>query len=354
MNKSTPRISGQAGLLPGTVIHIGEKKLEKAIITLIDYNEKEFQEKKVESVEKCYPFRDKPTVTWINIDGLHQTEVIEKICNNFKVHPLTIEDIVNTSQRPKMEAFDDYLFIVLKMLTYDRKKKKIDVEQISFILGETYLITFQEKSGDVFENIRDRIRTAKGRVRKMKVDYLVYSLIDAIVDSCFSLLEEIGESIEKTEENLILDPAPDTLMVIKNLKKEMILLRKSVWPLREVLHNLTRAEHSYIHASTEVYLRDVYDHTIQVIDTIESYRDMLSGLLDIYLSSMSHKMNEVMKVLTMIATIFIPLTFIVGVYGMNFEFMPEIKWKWGYFAIWGFMILVFGGMLAYFKRKKWL
>ncbi|NVM26400.1 MAG: magnesium/cobalt transporter CorA [Desulfobacterales bacterium] len=298
----------KVGLPPGTLVQIEEKKAEKAKITVIDYDEAQFQEKEVEAVEECFPFKDRPTVTWINIDGIHQVEVIEKIGTHFGTHPLILEDIMNTGQRPKMEDFENYIFVVVKMIYYDDKDNEIRAEQLSVILGSDFVISFQEKEGDVFDPVRERIRNGKGRIRKMKTDYLAYALVDTIVDHYFVVLEKLGEKIEDMEEELVTNPTPETLQTIHTLKRELIFLRKSVWPLREVISVLERGESSLINESTGIYLRDVYDHTIQVIDTIETFRDMVSGMLDIYLSSISNKMNEVMKVLTIIATIFIPLT----------------------------------------------
>lgn len=342
------------GLPPGTLVHIGEKKTETVKITIIDYTEKEFQEKEVTTIEEAFPFRDTSTVTWINIDGVHNTEMIEKIGKHFALHPLLLEDIAHTEQRPKMEDFKEYIFVVLKMLYYDENGAEIIVEQVSLILGKNFVISFQEREGDVFNPIRERIRGAKGRIRKMEADYLAYALIDAIVDHYFLILEKVAERIENLENELVSRPTSETLRAIHNLKREMIFLRRSVWPLREVISGLGRRESVLIKKSTELYLRDVYDHTIQVIDTVESFRDMVSGMLDTYLSSISNKMNEVMKVLTIIATIFIPLTFIAGIYGMNFQFMPELGWRWGYFTILCVMALVVIGMVIYFKKKNWL
>lgn len=344
----------KTGLPPGSLIHIGEKKAESVRISILDYDENQFQEKEAKTIEECFPFKDKPTTTWINIDGLHQVDIIEKIGKKFDFHPLLLEDILNTEQRPKIEDFETHIYIVLKMLYYDEKTNEITSEQISIIFGHNFVISFQEKEGDIFDPIRERIRTGKGRIRKMGADYLAYSLMDGIVDSYFIILEKLGENIEDVEETMITDPKPETLRGIHSLKRKMISLRKSVWPLREVLSALERSDSSLIREPTRIYLKDVYDHTIQVIDTVETYRDVLSGMLDVYLSSISNKMNEIMKVLTIIATIFIPLTFIAGVYGMNFEFMPELGWRWGYPAIWVVMISVGILMLVYFRKKKWI
>lgn len=354
MPRFIKKVSKKAGLSPGALVHIGKKKVEKTRIRIIDYDESQLEEKEAKTIEECFPFKDKPTVTWINIDGLHEVEIIEKIGKYYDVHPLVLEDIVNTGQRPKMEDLESYVFVVLKMLYYDDKEKEVSAEQFSFILGPNFVISFQERVGDVFNPIRERIRNAKGRIRKMGADYLAYALMDAVVDNYFAILERLGEEIESIEEELVHNPTPETLQIIHNLKREMIFLRKSVWPLREVISGLERGESTLIGNSTGIYFRDVYDHTIQVIDTIETFRDMVSGMLDIYLSSVSNRMNEVMKVLTIFAAIFIPLTFIAGLYGMNFEFMPELKWHWGYFVVLTIMAVVGISMLIYFRKKRWL
>jgi magnesium transporter len=344
----------KAGLIPGTLVYTGEKKIDKIRIRIIDYDETQLEEKEVEKVEECFPFKDKPTITWINIDGLHDLEVIEKIGKQFGLHPLVLEDIVNTGQRPKLEDFENHVFVVLKMLYYDQEKGELEAEQISLIFGQNFVISFQERVGDIFEPLRERIRKGKGRVRKAGSDYLAYALIDSIVDHYFVILEQLGEKIEDAEKELAVNPTLETLQTIRTFKKEMIFLRKSIWPLREVVNSLERGESSLVDESTLIYLRDVYDHTIQIIDTVESYRDMLSGMLDVYLSSISNKMNEVMKVLTIFAAIFIPLTFIAGIYGMNFGFMPELGWRWGYFGILLVMAIVAVALIVYFKRKRWL
>jgi magnesium transporter len=348
------RRKNKVGLPPGTPVFVGEKKAESTRITLLDYDEARFEEKAIQTVEDCFPCKDSPTVSWINVDGVHDVDLIGKLADKFEIHPLTLEDIVNTQQRPKFEDYDKYLYFVLKMLIYDDATHEIQTEQVSLVLGPNYVVSFQEKPGDIFDHVRERIRTAKGRIRKMGTDYLAYSLIDAVVDHYFLILEKSGERIEELEDKVVLSPQPTTLQEIHRMKREMILLRRSVWPLREVIGALERGESRLIDKSTRPFLRDLYDHTIQVIDTVETYRDMLSGMHDTYLSSISNRMNEIMKVLTIIATIFIPLTFIAGIYGMNFAFMPELKWRWAYFAVLGIMAAVAAGMLVYFRRKKWL
>jgi len=348
------KASKKVGLPPGTLVHIGEKRAEKVRITVIDYDASHLEEQEVDRIQKCFPFKDKDTVTWINIDGIHDMGIMEKIGKHFEIHPLVLEDIVNTGQQPKMEDLDQYIFMTVKMLFYDEETKEIRPEQVSLILGLNFVITFQEREGDVFNPIRDRLRKAKGRIRRMKSDYLTYALIDTVVDHYFVVLEKLGEWIEGIEEDLITNPTPETLQTIHILKRELIFVRKSVWPLREAINSLERGESGLIHDSTDIYLRDVYDHTIQIIDTVETFRDMVSGMLDIYLSSVSNRMNEVMKVLTIIATIFIPLTFVAGLYGMNFKYIPELEWRWGYFAVLFVMVVIGFGMVMYFRNKKWL
>lgn len=346
--------SKMVGLPPGTLVHIGEKVTAKVKIRVLDYDEAHFQEKEVKTIKECFPFKDTPTVTWINIDGVHQADIIEKIGKHFDVHPLILEDIMNTEQRPKIEDFENYLFIVLKMLYQDDKNNEINIEQVSLIVGSNYVISFQEREGDVFNPIRERIRTGKGRVRRMGPDYLAYALIDTIVDNYFIVLEKMGEKIEDVEEALIIEPSTKTLKNIHGLKRKLLLLRKSVWPLREVINALERGEYLLVKKATIIFLRDVYDHTIQVMETTEIYREMLSEMVDAYLSSISNKTNEIVKVLTIIATIFIPLTFIASIYGMNFTWMPEIEWPEGYHMVLIVMMIVGAIMLIYFRRKKWL
>ena len=360
MAKRIKKVSKTAGLLPGSIVHVGDKRVEKVKISIIDYNETKFQEKAVKKIEECFSFKEKDSVTWINLDGVYETELIEKIGMKFGLHPLILEDIVNTGQRPKIEDFENYIFIALKMLSYNESKSEIESEQVSLILGSNFVISFQEKEGDVFDSIRARIRNSKGRIRKMKADYLAYTLLDAIIDNYFIIIEKLGERIEGIEDKLIKESTPETLRVIHSLKQDTIFLRKSVWPLREVINGLERSENELIQESTNVFLRDVYDHTIQVIDGIETFRDTVSGMLDIYLSSVSNKMNETMKVLTIIATIFIPITFVAGIYGMNFNpeisiwNMPELNWRYGYLFACGVMLLIALSMVLYFRRKKWL
>lgn len=344
----------KVGLPPGTPVFVGERKIEKVKISVIDYNDEQTTEKELTDIEECFPFKNTPTVSWINIDGIHDVDIAKKIGANFGIHPLVLEDIVNSEHRPKMEDFGEYIYIVLKMLSVNQETKEVEIEQVSIILGAYFVITFQEREGDIFNFVRERIKSHKGRIRRMGTDYLTYSLIDAVVDNYFNILEKISEEIEGLEEDLLTNPQPEQLRNLHRLKRGMIFLRKSVGPLREIVNSLVRGDSSLVHETSQIYFRDVFDHTIHVIDSIETMRDMISGMLDTYLSSISNRMNEVMKVLTIIATIFIPLTFLAGIYGMNFKFMPELEWKWGYLTVWSVIIIVFCVMIFFFKRKKWL
>jgi len=351
-HKTTKKV----GSAPGLLVHVGERHLEKVALAEIRYDAELFGEKTFgpEALAEHLPREAPRGVHWLNVEGLHDPELIAEIGAACQLHLLVQEDILNTTQRPKLESYDQNLFLVVRMLHFQPGTDIIHSEQVSVVLGRGYLISFQEQSGDVFEGVRERLRSGKGRIRKRGADYLAYALIDAVVDSYYVLLEKLGDRIEQLEELLVLEPEPDHLQQIHALKREMILLRKSIWPLREVISSLVRDEHPLIDPETQVFLRDVYDHTIQVVDTVESYRDILGGLQDLYLSSLSNRMNEVMKVLTMIATIFIPLSFLAGLYGMNFEYIPELKWRFGYFILLAVMALLAGGMLVYFRRKKWL
>ncbi|MCB2180879.1 MAG: magnesium/cobalt transporter CorA [Desulfobulbaceae bacterium] len=349
----------KAGLPPGTPIYTGQQTGTEVKINLIDYDPEHSLFLTTDQVEECAVHKDKPTVSWTNIDGLHQADKVEKLCQCFNLHPLTVEDILNTSQRPKIDVFDDYVYLAVRMHHHNEKTGKILSEQVSFVLGKTFLLTFQETVGDTFDSARIRIKENKGRIRKMGTDYLLYALIDSIVDNYFTVLEKVGEDIEMLEDELVERPSNATMQNIHFMKREMLLLRKSIWPLREVISSLRRDEIPLISQDISIFLNDLYDHIIQVIDTIETYRDMISGMLDIYLSSVSNRMNEIMKVLTIFAAIFIPLTFIAGVYGMNFNTekspfnMPELNWYFGYPFALTLMVVVGLGMFIFFKTRKW-
>lgn len=354
MPKLLKKRSKKAGLPPGSLVYIGDKADKKPKVTIIEYDEQTYDEKEILSFTECLAYKNKPGVTWLDVEGVHHIANLEKLGECFQLHPLIMEDILNTDQRPKVEDFGSYLYIVLKMVHLNDAAQEIDTEQVSLILGPNYVISFHDINDNIFGLIRERLKNGLGRIRKAGADYLAYALVDIIVDHYFLILEQLGEVIEFLEDELVSQPGPPTLHRIHQLKRDMIMMRKSVWPLREVISRLQRRESPLIKESTELYLKDVYDHTIQVIDTIETFREMLSGMLDIYLSSLSNKLNEIMKVLTIIATIFIPLTFIAGVYGMNFKYMPELQWHYGYFMILAFMAGVASVMLLFFKRRKWI
>jgi len=346
--------SHKIGLPPGTMVHIGEKKIPRVKISVIDYNPSDHDSRKLNTIEETFPFRDSPNISWLDITGLHETEILQKFGDYYQIHPLVLEDIINTAQRPKFEIYNNYIFVVMKMLKYDEAKEEIDVEQISLILGKQFVMTFQEHEGDVFDPVRERIKNKQSRLRNHGSDYLFYALMDVIVDNYFLILEYLGEQIENLEDKVINRPESETVERVQAIKRELILMRRSIWPLREVISSVTREDTPFISKFSAPYLRDLYDHTIQVIDTIETFREMIASVLDIYLSNMSNKMNEIMKVLTIIATIFIPLTFLAGIYGMNFESMPELHWKWSYPLFWFLITIIFIGLLMFFRRRKWL
>ena len=346
--------SVKSGLPPGSMVHIGEASSELVEINVISYTPEIVNELHFQQIDKYLEKPWKSGINWVNVEGVHDVELIRRLGENHTLHPLILEDVVNTVQRPKIEDYDDYLFIVLRMLR-PTECGSFSSEQVSIVLGQNYLFTFQEGiKGDVFDAVRERIRSGKGKLRSMGADYLAYALIDAIVDGYFSVLEAFGERIIAVEEELALSPDQGSLHRINGLKKEIIYLRKTVWPLREAISFLERGDSPLLDDATRVYFRDVYDHTVQVIDTVETYRDLLSGMLDLYLSSISNRTNEIMKFLTVIGTIFMPLTFLVGVYGMNFKHMPELEWHSGYFALWGVMIAISLLMVVYFRKKRWL
>ena len=345
----------KVGLAPGALVHVGEKKVEKVRIKIVVYNSENIVEKELNNIEECLLFKDQlGTNLWINVDGLDKIEVIEKLGSYFDIHPLTLEDVLNTGQRPKMEDYESYVYTVLKMILLNTEKKDIVIDQVSIIFGYNYILSFMEKGENIFDPLKERLKNPASRLRKNGVDYLAYSLIDSVIDNYFLILEHFGEEIEDLEEELIIHPTPETLKTIQKYKRDMIILRKSVWPLRELINCMQQIESEIIKDTTRIYLRDVYDHTIRVIESVEDFRDILSSMVDIYLSSISNKMNDIMKVLTVIATIFIPLTFIVGVYGMNFDNMPELHWSWGYPAVMLFMTLIGITMFIYFKKKRWV
>ena len=346
--------SKKAGLPPGTPVHIGEQRGAAPCIEVIEYGPGHLERRQLAAAEECLACPGLPTVTWVNVEGVGRVEMLQRLGDCFGIHPLVLEDIVNTDQRPKTEEYGSFIYVVLKMLT-PTQAGGICAEQVSLVLGESWLLTFQEGlDGDPFGPVRERLKNEQGRLRNQGPDYLAYALLDVIVDNYFVVLERVAERIEDLEEELIARPTPETLREIYRQKRDLLFLHRAVWPLREAVSALIRRETHLVKESTLVYLRDLYDHTVQVIETVETLREMLAGMLDIYLSSVSNRMNAIMKVLTIIATIFMPLTFIVGVYGMNFKRMPELEWRWGYPAVWMLMVAVTIGMVRFFRKKEWL
>lgn len=348
------RRAKKSGLPPGTAVFVGEQKQEMIDISILHYSREHIEEMHKASVEDCMQLPKGIDITWINVNGIHDVEVVQALANFFGLHPLTTEDISNTHQRPKVEVFDEYILFVLKMLTYDEEKSTVENENVSLILGKNYVISFQERRGDVLDQLRQRIRSGKGKIRSVGADYLAYAIMDGVVDGYFVALEKLGDHIEAIDDEIVTAPDARHMNELHRLKREIVFLRKVIWPLRENASTIEKSSTRLINESIRPFLRDLHDHTIQIIDMVEVYRDIIGGMHDTYLSSVSNRMNEVMKVLTIIGTIFIPLTFIAGIYGMNFENMPELKWTWGYFGLLGVMTAIGLIMLGIFKRRKWL
>lgn len=359
LNKGRQAVK-KPGSAPGTVEHIGHQRVEEISITVHDYGEDHVERIPIESIEDSKPYLDDPSKTWIKVQGLHDVEKLKSIWSYFELHPLIQEDVVNTHQRPKVEQYENCIYIVMRMLYYSEEHQAVDSEQISIILGENYVLSFQETDQPIFEPVVERLNIAKSRIRTLGPDYLAYTLMDNVADHYFNLLNKLGEQLESVEDELMDDPGEETFQRIHSLRKEVSITRKSIWPTRDMLNTLIRDESDFIEESTKIFIRDVYDHIVQIIDNIENYREMIIGMHDMYMSHVSNKMNEVMKVLTIIATIFIPLTFIAGIYGMNFNpdaspyNMPELNWYWGYPAFWAVTIIVSFLMVIFFKRKDWL
>ena len=340
--------------VPGTTVFVGQQRRERACIDIINFSPETLEEWHGADVSTCRTCSTGREISWINVNGVHDTALIEELGDVFDLHPLTREDIANTSQRPKWEEFDRYAFLAMKMLDVGGPERAVSIEHVSLILGPTWVLSFLEDEGDVFESVRKRLRTASGRVRRMPADYLAFCLMDAVVDHYFLAVEQIGEDVELIEEEVIRNPSPGDIHRIHRFKQQMLILRRAVWPLREVVGAIVRSESELLGERTKVFWRDLYDHTVQVIDMVETSRDSLASLHDMYLSSLSNRMNEVMKVLTVISTIFIPLTFLAGVYGMNFEYMPGLKWKEGYYALCAVMVAISVMLILYFRRRRWI
>lgn len=355
MAESLSTAAEKSGMPPGSLVHVGTVHEQASIITVIDYSKDYIEQVRISSIDEILKYKESPTVTWVIIEGLKNTEIVENIGSMFDIHQLVLEDILNTHQRPKFEEYENHLYIVLKSLKSEQAKFTVKYEQISLLVFNNFVFTFKEKTDDLFDPVIRRINTSKGRFRSMGSDYLAYAILDTIIDQCFVLIDSLDDTITALEDTLLLaESTPDTLNIIQRLKREIIFIKRYISPTREVMLSMLRSESSLIHEKTHIYLRDVSDHALRISESIEIYRDILSGLLDIYISSLSNRMNEVMKVLTVFASIFIPLTFITGIYGMNFEYMPELKWKWAYLTIWIVFIAIPVFLLVYFKKKKWL
>jgi magnesium transporter len=354
MTSIAKRKKKPAGSSPGSVVYVGSEKTAPVSITRTRYSAQGADAPVIISPDQCRPEPGQAGVVWYTVDGVHNVELLKTLGENFGLHPLVVEDIGNTRQRPKLEAFDGYYFLAAKMITYDGNAARVKTEHISLVYGEGFVLLFLQDPGDLFAPIRQRIESGKGRIRSNGADYLVYAIIDAVVDYYFHVLEELGERLEKLEDEVVVRPTISTLRAIHHMKRELIALRRSIWPMREVVNAMVRDESSFVSGGVKIFLRDLYDHTVHVIDSVETMRDIITGTLDIYLSSVSNRLNEVMKVLTVMSSIFIPLTFIVGIYGMNFHYMPELEWKWGYPAVWVAMLLISAALLRLFKRKRWM
>ena len=353
MSESLSYASEKSGLPPGSLVHVGEVHEHENQITVIDYNKSTVEKRTIETIEELLPYQNTDTITWVIIEGLKDVSIIDAIGQHFGIHGLVLEDILNTHQRPKFEEFDDYLYIVIKAISLKKKEFNIQYEQISLLLLNNFVFTFKEKPDDIFAPIFNRLNNGKSHIRDLGADFLAYVILDTVVDEYFALQDSFDELIETIEDELLTNPAAQTLTTIQKIKRELIFLRRTVSPLRELLAAIQRSDSPLIQERTKRYFGDIYDHAIRIIEAMESYRDLIAGMLEIYLSSVSNKMNETMKVLTVFASIFIPLTFIAGVYGMNFEYMPELKWKWGYPALWTVFIGVSVFLLKFFKKKNW-
>jgi magnesium transporter len=354
LHKKMTQLSKKSGLPPATFVYTGTHTTADTRIAIIDYNPVYIHEVMVQTPQDCAAYSQETSVTWINIDGIANTQVVVELSNIFALHPLIIEDILDTNHRPKAEEFDNYIFFTLKTIDYNPKKLYLDIEQVSFAMGKGYLLSFQEVTGDAFEPLRQRIRQSKGFVRQRGADYLTYRLLDTIVDSYFVILDAIGSQIEILEEKIIHNPNTQTLRTIQQHKKNLTTLAKHIAPLREAVGTLQNSNAMLIKPAQKAYFKDLHDHILQAIDTIHSHRELLAGITDTYMSNINNNMNVVMKMLALISTIFMPLSFIAGVYGMNFDAMPELHTKYGYYITLGIMAVAAAGMLAYFRWRRWL
>ncbi len=349
----TKRRAKKAGASPGSLVHVGERKLTDTRITLTRYGPEGLTESGVDVATACATAQE-GAVTWINVQGLHDVEALGQLADAHGLHPLVTEDILDTSQRPKMEDYEEHMYIVVRYFWYDEQTEELHDEQLSLILARGMVITFCEGGREMLEPVRDRLRQGNGRLRTRGADYLAYAILDTVVDSYFVAMDMLGQQIEIIETQLMADPDREVLESINRAKRQTAMVRRAAWATREAMSRLEHEDSELLDPNSLIFIRDLYDHTIQIVDTLETFRDILSSMLDTYLSSVSNRMNEVMKVLTIIATIFIPLTFIAGVYGMNFKHMPELGYPWAYPATLGLMLLIVVGMLLYFRRRRWL
>jgi magnesium transporter len=350
--KKKSKQSEIVGKAPGSLIYTGTQKDIQVTMSVIRYNTEEYNKFKIDDVSQASSEKQTEQVSWININGIHDTKIVESIGKDFGLHSLLLEDILNIEQRPKIEQYDKNIVVFFKMLYLT--EGELEIEPISIVLGPNYLISFQEREGDIFDNVRGRIENSNGRIRNRGADYLLFALMDAVIDNYFIVMEEIAERLENLEDRLFEDSNEELLYQLQQYRKQIVRMRRSIYPLREVVGRLDRSQYDIIAEDTERFFRDLYDHTIQIIETIETFKETVSSLKDVYMTGVSNRMNEIMKVLTLIATIFIPITFVAGVYGMNFDHMPELHWEYGYPVAWVIMIIMGLGMFVYFKRKKWL
>jgi magnesium transporter len=353
MTESASYAAKKSGLPPGSLVHVGDVHGHEQCITVINYNKTILNSCVAKSIDDILSLRNANTVTWVIIDNITDVAIVDAIGSHFNIHTLVLEDILNTHQRPKFEEFDHYLYIVFKSLSIKHNGFSVDYEQISLLLLDNIVFSFKEKPNALFDSILHRLHNESSHLRGAGADYLTYIIMDTVVDEYFALQDKFDELFESVEDELLANPTVETLSIIQKIKRELIFLRRGISPVRELIAALQRSDSNLLDSKTKRYFADVYDHIIRITESIESYRDLITGMLDIYLSSVSNKLNEIMKFLTVFSSIFIPLTFLAGVYGMNFDYLPELHWKWAYPLLWLVFLLTTLGLLAFFKRKKW-
>ena len=353
VGKFVPKTSGKA-LVPGTVKYVGAERNATSRIDLIEYNDAEVAEYHIEDPDQLLPFLQNENTKWIRVTGIQNSELIARIGELFHINQLELEDLSNTTLRPRMEEREHYIFQAYKALLFNAEDREVTIEQVSLVMGRDFVISFHETEPVLFDPLRNRILHSKGRIRKMNSDYLAFAIADVMIDQYFTILEDIGDTVQNIESELVLNPDQANQEAIYRMKRRLVYVGNTIWPVRELINKLERSDHELIHDETRIYFRNIYDHTVQIIETLESLRDLTSSMMDLYLSSVSLKLNEIMKVLTIFSALFIPLTFLAGVYGMNFKYLPELEWKLGYPMFWGISIVATIGMVFYFKRRKWL